>query len=1807
MLQKNKFFRKYCLLFMVFFSMNTIGQTTITRQIGQSASDAEENVSTSAMDLESSDLEITYDTGLNRHQIIGMRFNGLNIPQGAYIESAYITFRAIRNSPTAAITRRIHAINVDAQPFFSSSVKLSTLPLTSSFVDWTITDQWLQNQSYNTVDIKNLVQDVVNRPGWFVNSNMAFTIRDLNNTDTANWRAAYAYDGDSSYAPILTVTYSLCSPEIESPIFTLGSSSSRCQGAGSLSYTATSTHSTSISYSLDATSLAAGNTINASTGTVTYVAGWSSTSIITATAFGCKGPKTSIHTVTHIATAAMPSFSSYESNRCSGASSVVYTATAVGAVSYTYSILNTGTGTQPTINSSTGEVSYPANWVGQSTITVTANGCSNTTTASISINTKSVIAVDDLYEEVFSGIPFAFNVLENDLCGFDPSTVSIFSQPSQGILQIGTNGAFEFTSLGSYTGPITFEYQVCNTGSTSCSVATVTLMIQPNINADPCSTVTQEKIFYMPFPENPTQVFASLRSAGNGTSNNSPDARSITSLSVPYPSTIIIYDHWEDGYETNILNPTQSTTQIWGDGILSNGVAPGTTDDRIPAGFYIALDNTFLYNRPTSAIMYDGKDKVFASNEVSVTKVVGSAPSFNVQSYKSNVLDINKFGNAYVLPFGEDTQINSTPVFKYVGLFARAVQNGTIIKIERQNGTLFATSPTLNEGEVWYYAGTASNPGQSSDTNNANDLKAGFIIKSDKKFGVDLVFGDLSNYGTRNIPLYPAEFYGNTYFTPTYSTNTDAPTKAYFVNPNPSPITINWTRGTGPTGSFTVSANGGINVFDLSVATGTKFESVGGESFTAIVTFDDDSSSTTYDWAYTMLPTNRLSDFAKLGWAPGSSDLSANYNPLWVTPTENTTIYVKYNGDVTQGPNQSPCGAYFDVSFTVNTLQSQLIYGTGNDNSGMAVFNCTNTPMAVVWGQRSFGGTPNGAPALDVGYTVDGLCLRQMVFAADDKVTTGVGTPITIAVATNDSGFLVALTPSSVTTTGLLQPANGTIVVNGDGTITYTPNFGFQGTDTFEYRICGTDPNGTYCDTATVTVTVNCDFLADNNIISGLTFMDVNKNQIADADEFKVNPVEIELYQDTNANGILNVGEPLLQTVSSDVNGKYSFAVTTKQTVRDEFNTNAINNNDGTQNWAGDWTSINSSQADLLNASNSVRIQNNYLHVNMSSSSTQYGARRTVNLSNKTKAVLTYDWVKNGFSASGSDWIEVQVSTTATGVFTTVFKFTGPENGSGSHNIDISDFISATTTIRFVEPNVSVSSNTNKWVRFDNIEVKYFNEASYIAKVKDSSVPELERTSPINPAYYAVTFNSIEESYCDYNFGFNSNLNAVNDFNQTTANTPLAGNVLTNDNTISGIDFSITTLAVDLDGDGIFETVLTANGTPQTISGIGTISLNPTTGAYVFIPSTDYQGVVPAIQYTIEDEYGATSSATLQIIVAEVIGNNIYIPIAHNDYGYMTELSPVTINILANDNDVDGNIVPNTVNLLTDSVSSATCVNANSEGDCIEILVAGEGTWSVNQTTGAVTFTPLNTFFDLPSPLQYTVRDNDDNTSNPATIFVNWYSANSNNFFANDDANSGFSGSELTGNVLLNDIDPENDNVVVTGISVYDSLGNLVVATIGTPTPVYGIDPSNPTNYILAGTITLNANGTYIYVSESNYNGTASIIYTACGQSSEPVCDSATLYLMSTKLCSFAPNTEAPEGFTNVGITTLASKRTEWPNDVPNGFIALESKNKGFVITRTTSASIASPVEGMLIYDTTDNCFKLYNGTTWNCIAKTCN
>jgi gliding motility-associated-like protein len=91
--------------------------------------------------------------------------------------------------------------------------------------------------------------------------------------------------------------------------------------------------------------------------------------------------------------------------------------------------------------------------------------------------------------------------------------------------------------------------------------------------------------------------------------------------------------------------------------------------------------------------------------------------------------------------------------------------------------------------------------------------------------------------------------------------------------------------------------------------------------------------------------------------------------------------------------------------------------------------------------------------------------------AVDDSTTTPESTPVVICVPTNDLDPDFNLNLASVGVA--IQPANGTIlgVDPSTGCITYLPDSGFRGLDTFVYTICDTGAP-VYCDQATVFVTV---------------------------------------------------------------------------------------------------------------------------------------------------------------------------------------------------------------------------------------------------------------------------------------------------------------------------------------------------------------------------------------------------------------------------------------------------------------------------------------------------------------------------------------------------------------------------------------------------------------------------------------------------------------------------------------------------------------------------------------------------------------
>jgi outer membrane protein OmpA-like peptidoglycan-associated protein len=85
--------------------------------------------------------------------------------------------------------------------------------------------------------------------------------------------------------------------------------------------------------------------------------------------------------------------------------------------------------------------------------------------------------------------------------------------------------------------------------------------------------------------------------------------------------------------------------------------------------------------------------------------------------------------------------------------------------------------------------------------------------------------------------------------------------------------------------------------------------------------------------------------------------------------------------------------------------------------------------------------------------------------AIADSAVTNEDTAVTTTVLANDVGLRD--TPISLTIT--TQPTNGSVVVNPNNTVTYTPAANFHGTDSYTYRIADSEGQS---DTAVVTVTV---------------------------------------------------------------------------------------------------------------------------------------------------------------------------------------------------------------------------------------------------------------------------------------------------------------------------------------------------------------------------------------------------------------------------------------------------------------------------------------------------------------------------------------------------------------------------------------------------------------------------------------------------------------------------------------------------------------------------------------------------------------
>ncbi|MFW5443501.1 MAG: Ig-like domain-containing protein, partial [Methylococcaceae bacterium] len=184
---------------------------TIWVPVATGTDDAEENLSSGSVSLSSSDLEMVRDG--SKEQVVGVRFRGVNIPQGAAIVDAYIQYTSdeVNSEATNLVIRGQNSAN--PATFTTIKLDISSRPLTASQVSW-LPVPWTTNEQSNAIqatpNIKDIVQELVDQVGWSSGNAMVFI------TSGTGKRVAESFNGTA--APMLHITYATESAPPEPPV-----------------------------------------------------------------------------------------------------------------------------------------------------------------------------------------------------------------------------------------------------------------------------------------------------------------------------------------------------------------------------------------------------------------------------------------------------------------------------------------------------------------------------------------------------------------------------------------------------------------------------------------------------------------------------------------------------------------------------------------------------------------------------------------------------------------------------------------------------------------------------------------------------------------------------------------------------------------------------------------------------------------------------------------------------------------------------------------------------------------------------------------------------------------------------------------------------------------------------------------------------------------------------------------------------------------------------------------------------------------------------------------------------------------------------------------------------------------------------------------------------------------------------------------------------------------------------------------------------------------------------------------------------
>ncbi|WP_445013884.1 tandem-95 repeat protein, partial [Vibrio parahaemolyticus] len=631
-----------------------------------------------------------------------------------------------------------------------------------------------------------------------------------------------------------------------------------------------------------------------------------------------------------------------------------------------------------------------------------------------------------------------------------------------------------------------------------------------------------------------------------------------------------------------------------------------------------------------------------------------------------------------------------------------------------------------------------------------------------------------------------------------------------------------------------------------------------------------------------------------------------------------------YTIDLNEVFKDSDSSLEFSVSGN-NSIQISIV-------SGVA----TITPTADWNGKETITFSAKDPSGESVSQTVD-FTVAPVVDIEADSTNVVEDTPTIINVLGNDTfegkDKVVSLDAEN-------GPKNGTVIVNNDGTVTYTPNDNYVGKDTFTYIVT----SGGVSESTTVEVNVTPvndapvakDDIATTQEDTAVTIDVLPNDTDVDGDKLSIQSATVP-----EAQGKVEIVDgKLVFTPAENFNGQAEITYTvTDGQLTDEakvtVTVNPVNDAPTIKVDAVESITEDAVNTDTVVATLTVRdtdTQEDQLTVSLENNSNGY----FVLVGNEVKLTQAgVDAVNNDelnlkdltISASVSDGVNPTASDSDSLIVNRVNDAPTVENAIADQELS-EDF--ATYTIDLNDAfkdsdsalNFSVSGNSNVLVSIEN-------GIATISPTADWNGSETLTFTATDPSGESISQR--------VDFTVASVADIVADKATVVEDTPTIIKVLGNDT---------------FEGDGKVVS-LDANNGPAN----GTVSVNPD-GSVTYTPNDNYHGK-DTFTYIVTSG-GVSESTTVEVNVTPV--NDA--PVAKDDIATTLEDTAVTIDVLPNDTDVDGDKL---------SIQSATVPEAQGKVEIVD---------------GKLVFTPAENF-NGDAEITYTVTDGQLTDEAKVTVTVN--------------------------------------------------------------------------------------------------------------------------------------------------------------------------------------------------------------------------